>query len=309
MKTLTTITTLLVLFLVNNISAQEAAPDFSGWRISVNAGAAKNKAAFNLTGITVLPVSNLTIPGMGVVVVPGSVHSVNDTTVTKTGVSTSFQAEYNVVIHHLLFGAEISAGKSFFKASEQFNTTLAPTLLQDASELSIQRDIKTKWERSVSAKLGYVNNKSLFYARAGLSAMALQLTTNDNYAPASANISVDRHAMRVVGAQGTISYTYPAASRSGEQTTRVSGFTWGLGYEYMVSDYISIGAEYRHAGYGQATFSDDWANADQPMNASGVKEGIGGRIGATDTHVDLKQDQFSVKCVFHLQSFLKRNRN
>ena len=309
MKTITTLTTLVAsLFLSNSAFSQEPVASFTGWRVSMHSGVSRNRISLGGETIPVYNITNLTIPARGIVIVPGSMVSMGDTAITKTGLTTSLQVEYSVMIQHVLVGAEISMGKSFFNVSEAKDFSIPSSILQDVSVLSVQRSFKTKWEKTITAKLGYVHNKSLFYGRAGLSSVALELNTQDSYAPVAWNIPTGVRPVRTMGTQGTVVYTYAPVTRNEKQTHQLSAFTWALGYECMISDYFSIGAEFRHTGYGKTQFETSSVRGSQPVNASGVKEGLGAGFDASVIPVDLKQDEMSLKLVFHLQSFLKANK-
>jgi opacity protein-like surface antigen len=96
-------------------------------------------------------------------------------------------------------------------------------------------------------------------------------------------------------AVATGSYNYTSVASEQKQVHTLMGISLGAGYQYMVSEGVSIGIEYRQTSFGKGTYTTEKVTGEQPTDAAGTKVGFGGGIEASHISVNMKQQALTVK--------------
>jgi len=314
----TTAVILTSLFVALTGFSQKSNDGFGGWNISLNAGAGRNASDVHWNSpIQIARVTGLTVPGLGICIVPGDIISIPDTSMHNSGVSANFQIGYAKVFNHVLVGAGVGLGYNPFTASQ--TTTYYPgSILQAQNPLTIQREVSTQWTKSVNAKMGYVKEKHLIYATFGISFKSMKVTSTDDY-------QLSPQLNRLPSQLTDIPYTYTSINDTQEEVQKLTGFTWGIGYQYQVSDGVRLGIEYSHTGFGNKTYTTSAVTGDAPVKtgdatprrmgtqtfgaggtgATGSALEMGGAIGESTMNVNLKQSAFMVRVEVALSSLFK----
>lgn len=297
----TTIAMSFCLSIAMTASSQKNGNDHNGWSISFHAGTAANnsKLHWNMP-LVVNQMSNLAFGNGGpIIIVPSASFMVPDTNVHNTGIASCLRIGYKKVFGHLFIGAEAGIGINSFKASQ--TTTFYPeTMLQARNPLTIQRTISSGLSKMLDVKFGYTKGAHLVYGMAGIASNPVTVTSSDNY-----KLSFQRRlAAGVAAAPG--SYNYTSIEHEQKETHALMGMSWGAGYQYMVSEGISIGIEYRQAGFGKGSYTAEKVTGEKAINDKGEGVGVAAGIEASNISLNMKQQALTIKVDVALSAIFKK---
>lgn len=173
------------------------------------------------------------------------------------------QAGYNRQFGSLVLGIEGDAVGESLGGSRSF---ILHSSMLDVNGLSSMREASSDWMLTGRVRLGYAWNRILFYATGGIALTNVTVSAVDFYSATS------------------------PGSVSASDDTVVIGWTGGGGAEFAISDAVSIGAEYRHSGFGGKNY-----------DLSGQS-----RLNVHSAHVDLNEDQVTLRVNIRVDSLFHR---
>jgi outer membrane immunogenic protein len=135
------------------------------------------------------------------------------------------QAGYNLQFGPLVLGLE----GDFDGAPSSTTKSLFVPARSGDSGFSAERKTESDWIGSARIRAGFAYDRFLFYATGGGAFTDVDVRTTDSYPPNSVFVS------------------------SSSRKTQL-GWTAGLGAEWAVRKEVSIGLEYRHSGFGRASY-------------------------------------------------------
>ncbi|MES2374474.1 MAG: hypothetical protein V4557_17995 [Bacteroidota bacterium] len=282
-------------------SSQKNINDYNGWSISLHTGTAANNSSLHWNmPLVVNQMSNLALGNGGpIVIVPSASYKMPDTNMHNTGIASSFRIGYKKVFGHLFFGAEAGIGINSFKASQ--TTTFYPeTILQARNPLTIQRTISSGVSKMLDLKFGFTKRAHLVYGMAGIASNPVTISSSDNY-----KLSFQRKlAAGVAAAPG--SYNFTSIVHEQKETHALMAMSWGAGYQYMVSEGVSIGIEYRQAGFGKGSYTTEKVIGEKAINDKGEGVGVAAGIEASNISVNMKQQALTIKVDVALSAIFKK---
>jgi opacity protein-like surface antigen len=282
-------------------SSQKNKINLNGWSISFHAGAAANSSSLHWnTSLLVNQVSNLPLGNGGpIIIVPAASYKIPDTSMHNTGVASSLCIGYKKVFGHLWIGAEAGIGINSFKASQ--TTTIYPeTALQARNPLTIQRTITLGVSKMLDLKFGYTKSTHLIYGMAGIASNPVTVNSSDSYKLSFQN----KMARGIAAAAGSFNYT--SIMHDQKETHALMGISWGAGYQYMFSEGISIGIEYRQAGFGKGSYTTEKITGEQAINDKGENIGVAAGLEASNISVNMKQQALTIKLNIALSAIFKK---
>jgi opacity protein-like surface antigen len=236
--------------------------DWSGLYAGAEAGAASGRLRASGSD-QVFQLSNINVPGRGLVVVPG-------TSVPSGGSGT----ETNLVYGGLLGGQWQTGGlilgiEGDFHGARSLSAyvnslTLPTTILAPASNGSVSRSAHMSWDWSARARIGAaIGARTMIYASGGIAGARVRLTGQDIFTtPAGAGATSGN-------TPAFISPTIGPVILTASQRQSMSGWTGGIGGETRLSRHIGIGLDARYTDYGSHDF----------VLATGCSSGGSNRIG------------------------------
>jgi outer membrane immunogenic protein len=158
------------------------------------------------------------------------------------------QIGYDFQFGHWVIGVEGDFDRTSVEAAREFRDTFVgtgtiPILrgIDTTTQVDFLRTAETNWTASARLRLGWAYNQFLFYGTGGGSWTDVNIRSQD-IASSTFNDPA------IFGFAGTVRDTH--VSRS-EDT--LGGWTAGAGIEFAVFENVTMGLEYRHAGYGSTT--------------------------------------------------------
>lgn len=295
----TTIALSFSLAIAVTASSQKNTADFNGWSISLHAGAAASSSTLHWnTPLVANQMSNLAFGNGPIIIVPSASYKIPDTSMHSTGVTASLRIGYKKVFDHLVLGAEAGIGINPFKASQ--TTTFYPeTILQARNPLTIQRTISVGLCKMLEIKSGYTKGAHLVYGMAGIVFNPITVSSSDDY-----KLSFqDKRAAGTAAAPG--SYNYTSIMHEQKEKHVLMGMSWGAGYQYMVSEGVSIGIEYRQTGFSKGSYTTEKVTGEKAINDKGEAVGVAAGIEASNISVNMKQQALTIKVEVALSAILK----
>ncbi|MCW3848727.1 outer membrane beta-barrel protein [Sphingomonas sp. LB-2] len=287
----------VLLVLATPAFAQEQeVEDWSGPYISVSAAGDSQQVTTSSTD-SVNQVTNLIVPGRGLVVVPGTSVATSGSD-TETGFSGGAAFGWLGQSGGFVYGVEL--GGNFGQSSSGTSSTasLPVTVLTPVSTVVATRTVKKDYDWSARLRLGFATGKALLYASGGVAGTRAQLTAIDTYtdpggpaAPCTAPCTVANF-----GPYG------PAVATSTARNSFI-GWTAGAGIDYRLAGSFSIGIDYRHSNFGAKTLA---LGAATPVNSGAtITDGSGNHPPANtgavpgSTRVDLRDERLAFTLSFH----------
>ncbi|MEO8173108.1 MAG: outer membrane beta-barrel protein [Sediminibacterium sp.] len=303
MKKINFIKTTIALSFCSAISmtgfSQKNTGNFNGWSVSLHAGAATTQSGMHWNApLQVNQVSNLLRYNI-IFVVPAATYQVRDTNTNNTGVAASLQIGYNKTFGHLLVGAEAGIGINPAKLS-QTATFYPETALQARNPLTIQRTISVGWSKSLNVKFGYTKGAHLVYGMAGMTFNSVTMISTDDY-----KLSFQQKTAAGTTAAAPGSYNYTSILHEQKETHTLMGMSWGIGYQYMVSEGVCIGVEYRQTGFNKGSYTTEKVTGEQAINDKGEKVGVAAGIESSNLSVNMKQQILTFKIDVALSAIFK----
>jgi len=237
----------LGLVLAMPAAAQSKDDDWSGFYIGADAGGSSERMRTSGSDF-IAQLSNIFVPGRGIVVVPGTSRASDgrdtDTTFIYGGMIGG-QWQTGGVILGLegdLHGPRNFSG--FVNA-----VALPPTILAPASNLTIARSARMSYDWSARFRVGVaIGSRSMIYANGGVAGARVRLTGQDSFTtPAGA-------AATGGGVAAFVSPTIGPVVITASERRNLIGWTAGFGGETKLSKSIGIGLDARYTDYGSHNF-------------------------------------------------------
>jgi opacity protein-like surface antigen len=281
--------------------SQKSNEKFNGWNMSFHAGATTGNSNLHwYAPLQVNQISNLVYPGGMLITVPAAFVTIPDTSMHNTGIVASIRIGYKKTFGHLLLGAEAGISINSFKASQ--TTTFYPeTMLQARNPLTIQRTISSGLSKMLEVKFGYTTGKHLVYAMTGIVFNPVAVSSSDDYRLSFQN---KRAHGATAAAPGT--YNYTSILHEQKEVHTLMGISWGAGYQYLVSEGISIGIEYRQTSFGKVSYTTEKVTGEQAVDATGARVGIAAGLEASNISVNMKQQALTFKVDVALSAIFKK---
>jgi opacity protein-like surface antigen len=296
----TTIVLSICLFISIAAFSQKDNSRFNGWSISFHTGATANNSSLRWnTLLGANQISNLTIGNGPIIIVPAASYKIPDSSMHSTGIAVSFRIGYKKIFGHLLIGAEAGVGISPFRFS-QTATFYPETMLQARNPLTIQRTISAGLSKTLDIKFGYTKGAHLVYGVAGLVSNPVSVSSSEDY-----KLSFQNKAARGTAAAAG-SYNYTSIIHEQKETHSLIGMSWGAGYQYSVSEGVSLGIEYRQIGFGKGSYTTEKVTGEQAINDKGQSVGVAAGLEASNISVNMKQQALTIKVDVTLSAIFKK---
>jgi outer membrane immunogenic protein len=207
-------------------------------------------------------VTNVNVPGRGIVVVPGTSRDMGSLSGNAQGFVGGGQIGYNMQWGRFVVGVEGDAQATSGKTSASFAFILPATALTAASPVTVTRTFETDWMASLRLRAGYTPlDRVLLYATGGLALAGGTVTSTDTYsigagpaAPGCPN-GLGSPGCTTTADLGVLVGGYPSVTGTASGTQTLVGWTLGGGVDWAVTDNIVIGVLYRHSDFGAKTFN------------------------------------------------------
>jgi outer membrane immunogenic protein len=265
-------------------AAAQPTYDWSGVYIGVNGGGAWQRGRVDGDDIIMNQVTNVPVPGRGVVVVPAT------TLDGPAGRETRSRGEYGGQLGFAwqtgawVLGAEADLGSGGGRTTVAREALAPGTLLSPAGTVVLSRSVEARTVWSARVRAGYAFGSMQAYATGGVAGGRLRFLRLDTYtnpgglAPPSC------------GPAPCIQITANpfADSYSGVSEHDQTGWTAGGGLDWAISRRFSLGLEYRHTDLGRHSF-DPTLSVVSAANASFTTPGVvvpgdaTGRVGFADS--------------------------
>jgi len=221
---------------------------WSGVYAGVEGGAASGRLRASGTD-SVTQLSNVVVPGRGLVVVPG-------TSVTNGGSATETNFLYGGLVGAqwqtggVILGLEADVHGGRDLAAQINPVTLPATILAPASTGSISRSARMSYDWSVRARIGAaIGARTMIYASGGLAGGRVRLTGQDSFTtPAGA-------AATTGNIPAFQSPTIGPVVLTASQRRNLSGWTGGIGGETRLGRHVGVGLDARYTDYGSKDFA------------------------------------------------------
>lgn len=229
-------------------AANAADGDWSGFYAGVEAGVASGRLRASGSD-AVAQLSNILVPGRGIVVVPG-------TSVPNGGRATQTKFLYGGLAGGqwqtgtLILGIEGDFHGARHLSAYSTSLTVPATILAPASNATVTRAARMSYDWSARARIGMaIGPATMIYASGGIAGARVRLTGQDSFAtPAGAAATSGNIAAFVSPAIGPVVLT-------ASQRRSINGWTGGLGGETRLSRHIGIGLDARYTDYGSHAFA------------------------------------------------------
>lgn len=303
--------TLFVLSCVSSTLAQSN--NWTGFYTGGNGFAASDKSEASET-LQIIQISNLQVPGRGLVVVPGTTRQL-DASRRETNGGGGFQTGFQWQAGRFVIGpeADFNLIKRTTTVSQSFE--LPVTAIQPLTTVEAQRDVEVSREFSIRARAGAAFGKTLIYGTIGYALGRVKVSVRDSF------INPGGLAASCGGVSGCVQVNLSASGpivTTGSEEQNMGGWTGGFGVERKLRKRFSIGFEYRHTDLRSKDFAFTnltlTNNGPQPTannNTAGLFGGVNGAVGfginntvvgvtsGGSTKISLKSDSFGVRVNFH----------
>lgn len=286
----------ILLVLATPAFAQDQEEDWSGPYVSVSAAGDSQQVTTSSTD-SVTQVTNLVVPGRGLVVVPGTSVATSGSD-TETGFSGGAAFGWLGQSGSFVYGVELGGNFGQSSSGTLSNASLPLTVLTPVSTVVATRSVKKDYDWSARLRLGFATGKALLYASGGVAGTRARLTATDTYTDPGGPAASCTAPCTVAnfGPYG------PAVATSTAKGNFI-GWTAGGGIEYRVARSVSIGIDYRHNDFGAKIFA---LGAATPVNGGPtITDGNGNHPPANtgavpgSTRVDLRDERLAVTLSFH----------
>jgi opacity protein-like surface antigen len=238
--------------------------DWSGLYVGGEIGASRSHQSVSGTDDHI-QLSNVLVPGRGLVVVPGTTISYSQRGRTTSVLYGGF-AGGQIQTGSLILGLEADLHGPRDLASSMTVAAVPATILAPGSTATISRSARTSYDWSVRARFGTSLGRSMIYATGGIAGARIRLRGVDSFTtsagPAATSGNIAAFNSPAIGP-----VVIAASSRAS-----MTGWTAGLGGEHQLSRSFGIGLEARYTDFG----TRDLALADGCSPASVASGQCGG---------------------------------
>ena len=291
-----------ILVTVLGCSAASAAStyDWTGIYAGIHVGAGWTGAQQDPFADPVLQFSGPFIPSRGIVIVPGT--TVPGPTGDFSGTSAFFGGQVGVshMIGDWVLGAEADVTVSSQSADISLTNNLPVTAIGAAATVTDARRLKIGSAWSARLRAGYAWDNWQLYVTGGLAGADISVAATGTY--------VDLGGAAAINPLGLQTFNAPLTNTTaGFGSAQRVGWTLGGGWEIGLTDYLSVGLEYRHSDFGPKTIG--LVNSDVSVSTVTVTAPPGAiTTGTTPPKLllagsplrDLTTDAVTVRLNFHL---------
>lgn len=203
--------------------------NWCGGYVGINLGVDRGRSTISPYESLLFPAYGVTVPGIGIIIVPGQFATLPATTGHGTSVIGGGQAGYNWLNGHFLFGLEGDIDGTGLRMKSA--STLSRTFIGGTQTVTANFSANIDWMATARGRIGYAGDRGLLYATGGLAVAGTRLNT--------AYSIVDPAPPLVVPTPLTASDSHILA-----------GWTVGVGGEWMFDKKWSGALEYRHSDFG-----------------------------------------------------------
>jgi outer membrane immunogenic protein len=226
-------------------------PLWTGFYVGGNIGAMRGNADYD----TVCPVFNAAtcpvlfpffafnqvVPGIGPILtfVPNVFGGLPGASAQGTSFMGGGQAGYNWQVKQWVFGVEGDIDATHIRASIARNAiNLAGFTPAFDGNVASMSTFSNDWVGSIRGRVGIATGRALFYGTAGVAFADSSVNTGWIYTPPANAIPA---------------FIQPGPTGARSSQTLV-GWTAGVGGEWMFTNKVSVGAEYRHSDFGTHSY-------------------------------------------------------
>ncbi len=295
------------IILASATAAQAQTDSWSGLHVGLQGGYGSRQLKLDSFTEDAANISNLYLPGRGLVVVPGASFAVPAASASRGVWTYGAQLGYDVQLQQMVLGVEgdIIAGSQSVALS--YGHTLGMTALTPPSTLTVTRSARASWSWSARARLGFVaSDKLLIYATGGITGAQVKLRAQDSFVDpggiAASNIGGPgclQPGYNPTNCPGTADFGPSGPTVTGATQSKMQlGWTIGGGGELKLSPHLSLGVEYRYTDYGHKTYS--FTNAAVTSQGASITDtqghtATGGQAFPGDTRVGLSDNRVMLR--------------
>ncbi|HST37697.1 MAG TPA: outer membrane beta-barrel protein [Allosphingosinicella sp.] len=235
----------IALGLSSAASAQDG--DWSGFYVGGEIGAGRSR--LNASGADAhTQLSNILVPGRGIVVVPGTTIAFDESGRTTSFVYGGF-AGAQLQTGSLVLGIEGDLHGPRDLADASATSPVPATILAPASSATISRSARTSFDWSARARIGTFWGRSMLYATGGIAGARVRLRGEDSFTtPAGAAAT----------GGGIPAFNSPLIGPvviTARERSNMTGWTAGIGGERRVGRRLGLGLEARYTDFGSHDFA------------------------------------------------------
>lgn len=232
------------------LAQTEGLDGWSGFYVGGEIGAARSRQTASGTDDHA-QLSNILVPGRGIVVVP------------STSIGFTQRGRTSSLLYGGFVGAQFQAGSLVLGLEGDIHgprdladsatvSTVPTTILAPASSATIARSTRTSYDWSLRVRVGTGFGRSMIYATGGIAGARVRLRGEDSFTtpagPAATGGNIAAFNSPAIG---------PVVIAAGSRAS-MTGWTAGLGGEHRLSRAFGLGLEARYTDFG----SQDFALAD-----------------------------------------------
>ena len=212
-----------------------------------------------------------TVPGIGILIVPGQIATLPSTSGSATSVIGGGQAGYNWQNGPWVFGIEGDIDGTGLDTKS--SGTLSRTFFGNTQTVTANIAANIDWMASLRGRIGYAWGSGLYYATGGLAVAGTSVNTAYS----------TTEPPQVLG--------FGPAPLTASDSHTIPGWTVGGGGEWALGgswQNWTVGAEYRHTDLGSHDYNLGFSDA-----------GLVGFVSPTTAKVRFTEDQVTLKLNFH----------
>jgi outer membrane immunogenic protein len=203
--------------------------DWCGFYAGVNIGADWGRSTISPYQDLLFPPFGSTVPGIGIVLVPGQFATLPATSGHATSVIGGGQAGYNWLNGPFLFGLEGDIDGTGLRMNSA--SMLSRTFIAGTQTVTANFSANIDWMATARGRIGYAGDHGLLYATGGVAVAGTRLNTAYNVVDPAPPLLVP-------------------APLSASDSRVLAGWTVGAGGEWMFNKNWSGALEYRHSDFG-----------------------------------------------------------
>jgi outer membrane immunogenic protein len=217
--------------------------DWTGFYVGGNIGGAWSKGDVGPNTGAPFPGFNTVLTAPILIFVPAQIGSFPATGGWGSGVIGGVQAGYNVQKGRFVFGVEGDIDGTSLRAKSSTSVTRGPPLLLIGPQtVTANYSADTDWIATFRGRIGFTSTaQTLLYATGGLAAADVRLNT----------------AYTTVLGPGLLA---EGTNLTASDRARMTGWTAGVGGEWMFNRNWSFGIEYRHVDLGSRGVNTGWVD-------------------------------------------------
>ena len=280
--------------------AQKSEHNWTGFYIGPNLGfsSVKLKQGYDQYIVYFYQITSFNLPGRGIVVIPADSRPAPVGSSTKTSFTGGIQFGYLKQFNKWAAGIEGDVNYLSANVRNDVDDLIPPTILSWSAPYGIHHTAKTTLSESIRAKFGYAINNSFIYLTGGLAFAHLKTTAADYYSTttywAQPWIDGDIHPTPA-------QYKFVGTTNNESVSLSATGYTIGIGYEWVCSQNCRLGIEYRYTNMNKK-YSTSASSVDtSAITQHPIYYGI---LGPIDEQVKITSNQVTVRLNFMLSQMM-----